>query len=115
MGCKFGCSSNILHPLTEVKDQNCSNGQQAKFVDRSSILSPDKTQDIKIQASYDLIQSSFDCSLTILHPLTEVKGQKNCSNGQQAKFVDRSSILSPDKTQEQNNELEGVLLWDMII
>ena len=54
--------------------------------------------DIKIQVSCDKKQSTLGCSSTILHPLTEVRGCKFCSNGQQAKYVDRSSILSPDKT-----------------
>ena len=48
--------------------------------------------DIKIQVSYDLNQA----------PWAEVRGQKS-SIGQQVKFVDHSSIFSP----------EGVLQWDI--
>ena len=54
--------------------------------------------DIKIQVSCDKKQSTFGSSSTILHPLTEVRGREFCSNGRQAEFVTRSSILSPDKT-----------------
>ena len=38
---------------------------------------------------------------TILHPLTEVKGRKICWNSQQAKFVNCSRNISPDKTYEE--------------
>ena len=51
---------------------------------------------IKIQVSCDNKQSTLGS--TILHPLTKVRGRKICSNGYQTKFVDFSSILSPDKT-----------------
>ena len=57
--------------------------------------------DIKIQVSNDKKQSTLGSSSTILHPLTEVKGRKFCSNGQQAKSVDRSSNISLDKTLEK--------------
>ena len=57
--------------------------------------------DIKIQLSCDKKQSTLGCSSTIPHPLTEVRGCKFSSNGQKAKFVDRWSILSPDKTFEK--------------
>ena len=49
----------------------------------------------------DKKQSILGSSSTILHPLTEVKGRKICSNGQQAKSVDRSSNISSDKTLEK--------------
>ena len=51
--------------------------------------------DIKIQVNNDKKQSTWGSSSTILHPLTEVRGRKIFSNSQQAKSVDRSSILSP--------------------
>ena len=54
--------------------------------------------DIKIQVSCDMKQSTLGSISTILYPLTEVKGKKICSNGQQAEFVDPLSILSPEKT-----------------
>ena len=70
----LGSISSILHPLTEVRGRKiCSNGQQAKSVKKKSTLGSIST---------------------ILYLLTEVKGR----NGQQVKSVDRSSILSPDKT-----------------
>ena len=49
--------------------------------------------DIKIQVSCDNKQSTLGSSSTILYPLTGVRGQKICSNGQQAEFVDHSSFL----------------------
>ena len=55
-------------------------------------------QDIKIQVSCNgcnMKQSILGCCLT------EVKGLKFCSNGQQAKSVDRSSNISSDKTLEK--------------
>ena len=52
---------------------------------------------IEIQVSCNLKQSTLGSSSTIHHPLTEVKGQKICSNGQQVKSVDCSSIFSPEK------------------
>ena len=85
----LGCSSTILHHLTQVRGQNiCSNGQQAKCVDRSSNLSPDKNigavnlideklyLDNKVQVSCDWKHCTFGCSSTIFHPLTEVRGLK---------------------------------------
>ena len=67
--------------------------------------------DSKIQVSYDwnlscssTIPNPFcsnvqqDYSSTILHILTQVKGRKICSDGQQVKFVNRSTIVSQDKT-----------------
>ena len=57
--------------------------------------------DIKIQVSGDKKQSTLGSSSTILRPLTEVRGQKICSNGQHAKSVDRSSNISSDKTLEK--------------
>ena len=57
--------------------------------------------DIKIQVSCDKKQSALGSSSTILHPLTEVRGQKICSNSQQAKSVDDSSNISSDKTLEK--------------
>ena len=54
--------------------------------------------DIKIQVSCDMKQSTLG---SILHPLTEARGRKFCSNGQQPEFVGRLSILSPDKTLEK--------------
>ena len=51
----------------------------------------------KIHVSYDSNQTTLGNSSTIHHPLTDVKGQKICSNGQQAKSVDCSSIFSPEK------------------
>ena len=59
--------------------------------------------DIKIQVSGDKKQSTLGSSSTILRPLTEVRGQKICSNGQHAKSVDRSSNISSDKTLEKQN------------
>ena len=58
-------------------------------------------RDIKIQVSNYLKQSILGSSSTILHPLTEVKGRTYCSNGQQAKSVDRWSNISSDKTLEK--------------
>ena len=46
-------------------------------------------------------QSILGCYWTILHPLTEVKGLKYCSNGQQAKSGGHSSNISSDKTLEK--------------
>ena len=46
-------------------------------------------------------QSILGCYSTILHPLTEVKGRKICWNSQQAKFVNCSRNISPDKTYEE--------------
>ena len=43
-------------------------------------------------------QSILGCCSTILHPLTEVKGLKILSNGQQAKSDDHLSNVSSDKT-----------------
>ena len=57
--------------------------------------------DIKIQVNNDKKQSTWGSSSTILHPLTEVKGRKFCSNGQHAEFVDCSSNNSSDKTMEK--------------
>ena len=51
--------------------------------------------DMKIQVSCDKKQS------IPFNPLTEVRGWKICSNGQQAEFVDRSSNISADKTWEK--------------
>ena len=54
--------------------------------------------DIKIQVSCDKNQSNFGISSsTIFHPLTWERGRKNCSNGQEAKSLDRSSNTFPDK------------------
>ena len=53
---------------------------------------------IKIHVSCDKKQSTLGSSSTILHLFTEVSGRKISSNDQQAKSVDCSSILSPDKT-----------------
>ena len=61
--------------------------------------------DIKIQASCDKNQRIFGSSSTILHPLTWVSGQKNCSDGQEAKSFVRSSSTSQDKIL--NHGLEG--------
>ena len=52
---------------------------------------------IKIQVSCDKNQSTLDSSSIILYPIDEVRGRKNCSNGQEAKFLDRSSNTFPDK------------------
>ena len=54
-------------------------------------------------------------SAIILHPITEVRDRINCSNGQQANFVDRSSILSPGQIKHLNIELEGKLQRDIKI
>ena len=55
--------------------------------------------DIKIQVSYDWNQSPLGSSSTIINVMTEVRGQElDRSIGQQAKLVDRSSIISPNKT-----------------
>ena len=68
---------------------------------RSSELEVVQQLVIKIRVNYDLKQSTFGSSSTIHYPLTEVRGKKNCSNGEQAKSVDRSGLLSPDKTKKQ--------------
>ena len=91
------------------------------FVDRSSNFSTDKTEEqwrrgssaMGYQNSGKLwVESKHLGQLsTILHPLTEIRGQKICSNGQQAKFVDCSRILSPDKPRKR--ELEGKLPQDV--
>ena len=70
-------------------------------------------QDIKIQVSFDMKQSILGCCSTILHPLTEIKGLKFCSNGLQAKSVDRSGNISSDKTLEK--QLEGQMHLDIKI
>ena len=57
--------------------------------------------DIKIQVICDMKQSILGGCSTILHPLFEVKGLKFCSNGQQAKSVDRLSNISSGKTLEK--------------
>ena len=54
---------------------------------RNSELEGKLQQDIKIQVSNEKKQSTLGS--TILHPLTEVRDQKICSNGQHAKSVDR--------------------------
>ena len=84
----------------------CSKGQQSDLLtvratflrikQRSSELEGVPQWDFKIQVSCDKKRSILGSSLTILHPLTEVRRPKFCLNGQQAKFVDNSSILSPD-------------------
>ena len=123
----LGRSSTIFHPLIKVRGRKFC--QQAKFVDSSCNIFSDKTwekkirgtnasgyqnsgklwysklegmlqQDIKIQVSCDMKQSTLGCSSTILHPLTKVRGRKFCS-GQQAKSVDRSSNIFSDKTWEK--------------
>ena len=82
----------------------CLNGQQtdlstirATFLQikqRSSELDGKLHRDVKLQVSYGVMkQSTLACSPL----LTEERGQNFCSDGQQAKFVDRSSILSPEK------------------
>ena len=103
----YETKQTILHPLTEVRGRKfCLNGQQAKSVDCSSNISSDKTLEKQIRGrnakfSFDKKQSSLGSSSTILHPLTEVRGQKICSNGQQAKSVDCSSNISSDKFLEK--------------
>ena len=72
---------------------------------RNSEIEGKLQQDIQIQVSYDKKQSILGRSSTILHPLTEIRGRKICFNGQQAKTVDRLSILSPDKNR--NRKLEA--------
>ena len=52
-----------------------------------------KQWDIEIQVSYDLNQSTLGSSSTILQPLSEARGLKICSNGQQIWLVDHSSKL----------------------
>ena len=45
-----------------------------------SKLEGEMHMDIKIQVSCDMKQSTLGSSSTILHPLTEVRGQKICSS-----------------------------------
>ena len=63
--------------------------------------------DIKIQVSCDMKQSTLGCSSTILHPLTEVRGRKFCSNSQQAKSVDCLSNISSDKTSDRLSNISS--------
>ena len=58
------------------------------------------------------MEAALGCSSTILKPLTEIECRKG-SNGQKARFVDHSSILSSDKTWEQ--WIIRVLQWDINI
>ena len=83
----------------------CSNGQQTDLLTVRATFLQIKLEkrklegemhtEIKIQVSCDMKQSTVGSSSTILHPLTEVRGQKIC---QQAKSVDCSSNISSDKT-----------------
>ena len=85
---------------------NCSSGQQAKFVDCFSIFSPDKTKEQRIKGNaamgyQSLGKSRFEAKhlgQQFNHSPSFNWGRKICSNGQQAKFVDCSSIFSPDNT-----------------
>ena len=45
----------------------------------------------------DKNQSTLGSSSTILHPINEVRGRKNCSNRQKPECLDRSSNISQDK------------------
>ena len=85
--------------------------QQAKFVDCSSILSSDKTEEIattyKNSSKLWIELKPLGSSSTILHPLNEMRLRKIRFYGQQANFVDSSIILSPD-IGHRIDELEGV-------
>ena len=97
----------------------CLNGQQTElFTIRETILqikqrSSEKRGKLQPKIkSCEWNQIPSGCRSTILHPLTEIKGRKFCSNSQQAnKFVDCSNSYLQIKPR--NSELEGMLQLDI--